>query len=73
MAQSTRPQLASAPNMAALSREEPTTLRLSRSALLSFSEPWTVQVMSRLAPSPSAAIFRARSVQMYIKASFSAA
>ena len=73
MAQSTRPQLASAPNMAALTREEPTTLLASRSAHSSLRAPETVQETSRLAPSPSAAICRARLVHSSVRAASKAA
>ena len=59
MAHSTRPQLASAPNSAAFTREEPTTAFASRSALSSLRAERTVQVTSREAPSPSAAMARA--------------
>ena len=50
MAQTLCPQLASAPNMAAFTREEPITLLASRSAISSLRAPETVQEMSRLAP-----------------------
>ena len=59
MAHSTRPQLASAPNMAALTRAEPTTAFASRSALSSLRALETLQVTRRLAPSPSPAMARA--------------
>ena len=45
--------------MAAFTREDPTTLLESRSALSSLRAFRTVQVMSLLAPSPSAAMLRA--------------
>ena len=58
MAHSTRPQLASEPNMAAFTRGEPTTALARRSALSSLRAPFTVQVISLLAPSPSEAMAR---------------
>ena len=69
MAHSTRPQLASEPNMAAFTREEPTTALLSRSALSSLRAPDITQVTSLLAPSPSPAMARARWRQTYSSAS----
>ncbi len=62
MAQRTRPQLASAPKIAALVRVEDTTDLAMVSALFSDFAPWTVQVMRCRAPSPSEAIFLASSV-----------
>ena len=59
MAHSTRPQLASEPNMAAFTREEPTTALARRSALSSLRAPVILQVTSLLAPSPSPAMERA--------------
>ena len=68
MAHRTRPQLASAPNMAAFTREEPTTALARRSALSSLRASITVQVTRREAPSPSAAMLRASSVQISLRA-----
>ena len=50
MAHSTRPQLASEPNMAAFTREEPTTALARRSALSSLRAPVTVQVIELAGP-----------------------
>ena len=72
MAHSTRPQLASAPKMAALVRVEEITDRATVSAVFSSAAPVTAQVMRCLAPSPSAAIFRASSVQRVISVSVKA-
>ena len=60
MAHSTRPQLASEPNIAAFTRAEPTTAFASRSADSSLRAPVILQVTSLLAPSPSPAMARAR-------------
>ena len=60
MAQSTRPQLASAPNIAAFSSEEPTTRLAAVRASASVSAPVTTQSSSLVAPSPSPAIWRLR-------------
>ena len=56
MAQSTRPQLASAPNMADFSSAEQTTLLAAARAAGLSTAPLTVQARSLLAPSPSAAM-----------------
>ena len=69
MAQSTRPQLASAPKMAALVRVEDTTDLQTVSALFSDLAPATVQVIRCRAPSPSEAIFLASSVHRAFRAS----
>ncbi len=49
-----------APNMAAFTREEPTTALARRSALSSLRAPRMMQVTRRLAPSPSPAMALAR-------------
>ena len=69
MAHSTRPQLASAPKMAALVRAEPITDLATVSALCSLPAPVTVQVMRWVAPSPSEAIFFASSTHRARRAS----
>ena len=58
MAQSTRPQLASSPNIAALVRLELMTLRATVFAALSSFAPVTEHSSSFVAPSPSPAIIR---------------
>ena len=68
MAQRMRPQLASAPNMAAFTREEEQTDLARVSAAFSSAAPDTVQVTSLPAPSPSAAIFFASSTHTVSRA-----
>ncbi len=58
MAQSTRPQFASAPNIAAFSRLEQTTLFATVRAVERSSAPSTRHSSSLVAPSPSPAIMR---------------
>ncbi len=58
MAQSTRPQLASAPNMAALNRVEWMTLRETARAISRVGAWVTVHSSSLVAPSPSPASSR---------------
>ena len=60
MAHSTRPQLASAPNMAAFTRLEQTTDLATVLACASSAAPVTVHSSSLVAPSPSAAMQRHR-------------
>ena len=60
MAHSTRPQLASAPNMAAFNRLEQMTLFATVFAVARFAAPVTLHSSSLVAPSPSPAIFRHR-------------
>ena len=57
MAHSTRPQFASAPYIAALTKLDAMTAFARRSAYSSARECLTVQEIRREAPSPSAAIF----------------
>ena len=56
MAHSTRPQLASAPNMAALNKVEQITLLATVRAMSKVAAPSTWQISSLVAPSPSPAI-----------------
>ena len=60
MAQSTRPQLASAPNMAAFSRLEQITLLATVLAVATSAAPVTLHSSSLVAPSPSPAMQRHR-------------
>ena len=62
MAQSTRPQLASAPNMAAFSRLLVITLLATTAAVFSSAAPVTSHSSSLVAPSPSPAIVRHREI-----------
>ena len=68
MAQRTRPQLASAPNMAAFSRLEQMTLFATILALRSSLPPVTLHSSSLVAPSPSPAILRHRSTVTVFRA-----
>ena len=62
MAHSTRPQLASAPNMAAFKRLEHMTLFATVFAVGRSAAPLTLHSSSFVAPSPSPAIFRHRAM-----------
>ena len=61
IAHSTRPQLASAPNIAAFTSDEEQMDMASVSAVASSLAPLTAHVIRRSAPSPSAAIIFASS------------
>jgi len=63
MAQRIRPQLASAPKQAALTRLEDATAFARTSAVFSSAAPFTVTVTNFVAPSPSRAIALARNTQ----------
>ena len=62
-AAATRPQLASWPKTAVFTSGELAIERATRSASFSLAAPMTFTVTSLVAPSPSAAIWRARSTQ----------
>ena len=68
MAHRTRPQLASAPNMAAFVSEEQTTLLAAVFAAASSFAPVTRHSNSFVAPSPSAAMARHRWTVMVLSA-----
>ena len=68
MAHNTRPQLASAPKQAVLTRLEEATDFAKASAVSSQQAPLTVTVISLVAPSPSRAIIRVKATQTYSKA-----
>ena len=65
---STRPQFGSAPKMAALTRFDPATLFASSIATSSFGAPFTSTSSSFVAPSPSAAMSFASSLQTSVRA-----
>ena len=68
MAQSTRPQLASAPNMAAFSRLLVITLLATTAAVFSSAAPVTSHSSSLVAPSPSPAMERHNAMVMVFSA-----
>ena len=73
MAQSTRPQFASAPNMAAFSRLEQMTDLATILAVFSSAAPSTRHSSSLVAPSPSPAIMRHRATVTLFRAFMKAA
>ncbi|MBQ4108330.1 MAG: hypothetical protein IJC80_02890, partial [Clostridia bacterium] len=68
MAQSTRPQFASEPNIALFTSEEQITLLAIILAFFSSTAPSTVHSRSFVAPSPSPAILRQRFIVTVLSA-----